>query len=307
MINIAFGFDDNFAPHCAATEASVLANHKIITEEDKIHFFFFCNISDENKEKLLQLKKIQDFKHTFVNIDESEFKGLPLRNGQKVAIYNVLMIPVLIPSEIKKIIYLDSDLIVNKDISQLWNINIDDYPVAAVKDDYKGKPNYFNSGVMILNIPKLKEFGYYDKWKEYVKENTHKMTLHDQDILNPILRLKAFYLPVNWNVHHGIFQTLYENFCKKDSNGFLSFCHIVHYSTKVKPWHALPVHPLKNLYFKYLLMTPWSNDVKKYPASLKIKCFCKMFFKYWFVHPAFFVKPKFWKEIGKKGWLMTLY
>ncbi|MCL1971790.1 MAG: glycosyltransferase family 8 protein [Endomicrobia bacterium] len=307
MINIAFGLDDSFAPHCGATAASILVNHKLLTEEDKIHFFFFCNVSDENKEKLLKLKEIQDFDHTFINVDESEFEGLPLRNGQKIAIYNVLMVPMLLSSDVKKIIYLDCDLILNKDISELWKINTDDYPVAAVKDNYRRKPNYFNSGVMVFNIPKLKEFNYYDKWKKYVKEKTYKMILHDQDILNPVLRANTLYLPENWNVHHGIFLTLYDKYSKKNFNDFLSFCHIVHYSTQIKPWHALPVHPLKNLYFKYLAMTPWHGSAKKYPASVKIKHFCKLFLKYWYVHPAFFVKPRFWKEVGRKGWLMTLY
>jgi lipopolysaccharide biosynthesis glycosyltransferase len=39
MINIVFGLDDNFARHCGATIASILDNHKIKTETDKIHFF----------------------------------------------------------------------------------------------------------------------------------------------------------------------------------------------------------------------------------------------------------------------------
>ncbi|MDR2426241.1 MAG: glycosyltransferase family 8 protein [Endomicrobium sp.] len=307
MINIAFGLDDNFAPHCGAAVVSILSNHKLLSDEDKIHFFFFGNLSNENKEKLSSLKEIQDFRETFIEVDNSEFDKLPLRNGQRIAIYNVLMIPDLIPSEIKKVIFLDCDIIVNKDISELWNIDIKDHLVAAVKDNYMGKQNYFNSGVMVFNLPKLREFCFYDKWKEYIKYNVYKMTLHDQDILNPVLMSNTFYLPVNWNVHHGIYLTLYKQYDKKDIDSFLSFCNIVHYSTKVKPWHSLSVHPLKYLYFKYAEITPWKNQIKKYSWYAKTKSFLKIFFKYWFVHPVFFVKPKFWKSIKQKGWLMTLY
>lgn len=307
MINIAFGLDDNFARHCAATAASVLSNHAITSEESKIHFYFFGSLTEANKKNLLKLKKVQDFESTFIDVDFSEFEGLPLRNGQKIAIYNVLMIPVLMPETVKKVIYLDSDTIVNKDISELWNVDLGDHLLAAVEDNYRGKSQHFNSGVMVFNIPKLRSFSYYEKWKEYVKKHVDRMRLHDQDILNPVLRLHALYLPVNWNVHHSIFVSLYKKYNKKNIKEFISFCNIVHYSTKVKPWHPLPVHPLKGLYFKYLLMTPWCGHIEEYPKSAKVKKFLKLFFKYWYVHPAFFVKPKFWKEISKKGWLMTLY
>ncbi|MDR1195392.1 MAG: glycosyltransferase family 8 protein [Endomicrobium sp.] len=307
MINIAFGLDNNFAPHCAASMASILSNHKILSDEDKIHFFFFGNLDDDNKEKLLSLKEIQDFESDFIGIDCSEFSKLPLRNGQQVAIYNVLLIPNLLPQQIKKVIVLDCDTIVNTDISQLWKIDIKSSLVAAVKDNYMGKRNYFNSGVMALNVPKLREFGFYEKWKEYVKYNVEKMTLHDQDILNPVLMSNIFYLPVNWNVHHGIFLTLYDKYGKKDIDSFLSFCYIVHYSTKIKPWHPLPVHPLKCLYFKYAAMTPWKNKFQKHSFYAKTKSFLRILLKYWFVHPAFMFKPKFWRKIKQKGWLMTLY
>ena len=65
-----------------------------------------------------------------------------------------------------KIIYLDGDILVQKDLTELYNIDIDGYYVAAVddtgkiyhkKDVYAKYPNYFNSGVMLLNLKKCRE------------------------------------------------------------------------------------------------------------------------------------------------------
>lgn len=307
MINIAFGLDDNFARHCAAAVASVLCNHKVLSGRDRLHIYFFGNLSEENRNNLLKLKKIQDFEHTFIELDHSEFEGLPLSRGRTFAIYNVLMIPVLLAGKEKKIIFLDCDLIVNRDIAELWNIDIGDSLLAAVSDNYRKKEGFFNSGVMVLNIAGLLEFGYYGKWKEYVKYNIDKMVLHDQDILNPVLRFNTLFLPVNWNVHYGIFLTLYGKYDKKNIAQALSFCYIVHFSTRIKPWHPLLVHPMSDLYFKYLLMTPWGGLMENFSKFLKIRNFLGMFFKYWFVHPACFIKPKFWRSIRKRGWLITLY
>jgi Lipopolysaccharide biosynthesis proteins, LPS:glycosyltransferases len=307
MINIAFGFDDNFASHCGAAVASVLVNHKVTSEEDKIHFFFLGNISDENKARLRELKKIQDFEGTFISVDQSEFNGLPLRNGQKIAIYNVLLIPELVPDNVNKIIFLDCDLIVNKDITELWNTDVKDYMVAAVMDRYRKDENFFNSGVMVLNVKKLRDFDFYTKWKKYIEKNVCNMILHDQDILNPVLEGNVFFIAENWNVHHGVFLKLYDKFNKRNMKDFSDYCYIIHYSTKIKPWHPLPVHPLKDYYFKYALMTFWKDQITDYPVYLKASVFLKLLLKYWIVHPVFFIKKKFWKNIKKKGWLMTLY
>lgn len=83
------------------------------------------------------------------------------------------MILNLFPKEIEKIIYLDSDVIINLDIKTLWEIDIGDKPLAAVpeianesidpqlffpicREGFVKGENYFNSGVMVMNLERLR-------------------------------------------------------------------------------------------------------------------------------------------------------
>jgi lipopolysaccharide biosynthesis glycosyltransferase len=197
-LNIVFGVDDNFAKHCGATIASILSNHKI--KEDKIKILLIGDLNDYNKNKFVALKKIQDFEIEFLKINEKDFKDLPIFKsyGSKTksfATYYRLLITEILPSSIEKVIYLDCDVILNKDISELWSTNVDNYLAACVELDN----GYFNAGVMILNLYELRKFKFYDKWKKYIKDNSFKID-YDQGILNDVIGHNVLFLPTNWNL-----------------------------------------------------------------------------------------------------------
>jgi lipopolysaccharide biosynthesis glycosyltransferase len=150
---------------------SILSNHKIENNNYKINFFLIGNLTNENKREFISLKKIQDFEIEFIGINEKQFKGLPIFKTYdskivSLANYYRLLIPELLPSEIEKVIYLDCDIILNKDISELWNINIKNYLGGCVEIGQ----SYFNSGVMVLNLYEFRKFNFHHKWKEYVEK-----------------------------------------------------------------------------------------------------------------------------------------
>ena len=82
----------------------------------------------------------------------------------------------------EKLLYLDIDMMISDDISKLYNIDIDDYEYAAVKELYGCifvRPDYINSGMLLLNINKIKETRLLEKAREKIK--TKKMLFPDQD------------------------------------------------------------------------------------------------------------------------------
>ena len=91
----------------------------------------------------------------------------------------------------KKILYLDCDLVVYDDISKLFNIDIEEYEIAMAKDFY-GKffinPKYMNSGVVLMNMPKIKENNSFEKARIMCK--TKKLLLPDQTALNRCCKRK---------------------------------------------------------------------------------------------------------------------
>jgi lipopolysaccharide biosynthesis glycosyltransferase len=304
VINIVFALDNNFVRHCAAAMASILDNHKILSEDDEIHFFILGNLTNYNKELLLSLRRIQNFKCAFIAMDESQFKKVPLE-GRSITLCYRLVIPEVMPENVDKVIHLDCDLILNTDIKKLWDINIDGYLLSAVLDEphENKKKTYFNAGVMVFNIKKLREFDFRNKWRSYVdnlSENT-KLKYYDQDILNDILDGNVFFLPPNWNVEKYNLEKFFSNYKESEKN-----LYIIHYTTQAKPWLPLSNHPFKHLYIRYAKMTPWKYGVGKYKWTSKLKYASKVIFKYWFVHPIFFLKPKFWMRVKKVGFLRAI-
>jgi len=306
MINITFGINDTYAKYCSATIASVLTNHKLLSDEDKIHFFILGNLSDATKTKLLSLKRIQDFECSFINIDDSVFSKIPLKGYHVSGCYR-LLIPEILPSSVEKIIYLDSDLILNIDIKKLWDINIDSHLLAAVIDEPQNnrKNTYFNAGISVYNVKNLKAFNFPDKWRGYVEALPKGATLkyYDQDILNAIID-NVLFLPPSWNVEkYNLRQMLKSG---KSISELSKEIYIIHYTTQAKPWFPLSDHPFKNLYVKYAKMTPWADEIANHSLTAKTSYLAKLILKYWLIHPVFFLRPKFYRKVRENGFLTTI-
>lgn len=99
-----------------------------------------------------------------------------------------------------KIIYLDVDTIINNDIGELYNIDISNYEVGAVRDimfvNFVGFFNYFNSGVMLLNLDKIRQTKSFEKAIELC---IHKrMAFADQDALNKSIKHRLM-IPYKFN------------------------------------------------------------------------------------------------------------
>jgi lipopolysaccharide biosynthesis glycosyltransferase len=285
MINVLFGLDEKYAKYCATTIISILQNHKLHSDENKIHFFFIGNLKKESKAKLISLKKIQHFEYTFLEIDTSEFDGLPkLPANITIAGYNRLMATELLPKEVSRIIYLDCDIVLNADIKHIWEIDINNYLLAAVRDKlYKDyKDTYFNSGFMFLNLKELRDFDFYNKWKNYSKThpNIFELKFGDQDILNAITEDRIMFLSEDYNCYN--------------SNLFSDKTIVVHFGGS-KPWEPTCLHPrtFKEIYWKYTDQNPWRINSK----SEKAKAYVKYIIKFLRKQPLFFLKKKYYSRI----------
>lgn len=135
-----------------------------------------------------------------------------------------------------KYIYLDTDTIINQDLSILYNLNIDGYELGVVRDAYAPNPHYFNSGVMLVNHKECLKTDLYEKARQIV---IHKRLLYtDQTALNRACT-KRLMLPLIFNskdkyskaivVHH--------------------FCNVrKHWFHRIKPWEVNLVKEKMNAY-----------------------------------------------------------
>ena len=190
---------------------SLLENNKNI---QKIYLLLETdNIKDiPNLDKII---KKYNVKLEIINFNNIFDKLVNKGNINRDTIYsNFCFARLALPSLVKeeKIIYIDTDAIVLKDISHLWKIDMTDYYVAGCKDygiirdgtyerlGINGK--YVNSGVIILNLKKIREDNIQEKWFEVI--NNNELKYPDQDALNLICQNHELYLPsmynYTWNV-----------------------------------------------------------------------------------------------------------
>jgi lipopolysaccharide biosynthesis glycosyltransferase len=163
----------------------------------------------------------------FKELEEIIPKGinLPLdKSSYPLTIYLRLFIPSFIPKEVEKILYLDVDMIVRKDLSTLFATDLGDNIVAAVQDprlltfdnswggvkNYEelgipGKTHYFNSGLLLMDAQKWRDEQIAEKTVECINNNQKYVNYPDQYGLNVVLANRWFELDTRWN-HFACFE-----------------------------------------------------------------------------------------------------
>lgn len=292
-INICVSTDNNYSQYAGTVIASTLANAKA---GDKLSFYILDGgISDENKEKIISLKKIKDCNISFVKIDENmfdDYKLIKTHSYLTLPAYYRLKIPSLLP-DIDKIIYFDCDIIVNSSLRDLFNQNINDFAIAAVKDInkrmLKKNPKYFNSGMLLINLDYWRKNNIEQIILDFTKDNFKNIKTGDQEILNRVLHNQVKIINDAWNVQSS-------NFTNRSS--YTTSPKIIHFVAKKKPWHWASFSVHKNLYFKYLQLTPWKLNEQDYKhwTTDNQKASIIEYLKY---RPMFFLRPRFYEALFK--------
>lgn len=83
-----------------------------------------------------------------------------------------------------KLLYLDADIMFNRDVHLLYDVDVESYEYAAARDHY-GKylinPNYVNAGVLLFNMPEMRRTGIFEKARAILREK--QLTFADQSAL----------------------------------------------------------------------------------------------------------------------------
>ena len=138
-----------------------------------------------------------------------------------------------------KILYLDADIMFNRDIHLLYDIDIDGYEYAAAPDHY-GKylihPRYINAGVLLFNMKKMRETGIFEKARELIK--TKKLVFADQSALIRATERRKL-LPQRFNDQKFLHRhTVVRHFSKRLF--WLPYPH----TDNVKQWQVSRVHKI---------------------------------------------------------------
>ena len=266
VIPIFFAVDDGYIPFLAVSLQSLIENSK--KENFYLIKILYTNISEENQ------KKIQKFEQENVSIEfvdlnyyiEKIKDKLYTRDYYSKTTYFRLFIPNLYP-QYTKALYLDSDIVVLEDVADLYNTNMENYLVAAAPDDviqtievfqeYAEKVvgvadyrNYFNAGVLLMNLDELRKFDFQEKFI-YSLDKIKFSVAQDQDYLNRLCKGRVKIVDSNWN-RMPIAR-------EKENQGDIK---LIHYNLAYKPWHFEDIL-YKDYFWNYAKKTEFFDTIQK--------------------------------------------
>ncbi len=240
VIPVFYACDDNFVKYTIVSLHSMIRNAS--TEEQYRVYVLHTGISDGMKEKVLALQT-DNFEITFEDVTpylHSIADKLPIRDYYSKTTYYRLFIAEMFP-EYDKAIYIDSDTVVQGDISELYYTDIGDAYVGACHeqamvqvDEYGtyvekvvgvSRHNFFNAGVLLINCDQFRLHFVLDKFIEYLHVYNFVVT-QDEDYLNLICKDHVCWLDQRWNTE--IFGEIPYS---------IEQAKVLHYIMTSKPWH----------------------------------------------------------------------
>jgi lipopolysaccharide biosynthesis glycosyltransferase len=271
--------DDKYAMPMAVTLFSALVNY---TGKDPLEIYVFDGgISRANQIKVKRcVDRASSQKATlhWVKTDPDKVRNLESIRWFSQAMYLRLLIPDYLPKNCEKVLYLDSDLIVEDDLAKLWGTRIDDHAIHAVQDplmpfvtDAYGKKqclrtgaDLFNTGVLLLNLRRFRSERLRDKAFDYIKRMKGRLYLPDQDALNFAANENWGRLHPRWNIpisqittKGGLWNTISWKRMELMVDKLLDSPGIYHFMGDIKPWELDKWDPSQYIFFHYLQMSGW--------------------------------------------------
>ena len=245
-ISISFCMDNIYILNTYVAIISILSNKN---DNTFISFYLITSkdFEKDNKDIILSLyEQYEFFNISFIKMDNRFDNVKTFRYITKTA-YFKLTLAELLP-QLNKIIYLDSDIIVYKDLYNLFNLNFNNnlFLASGIYGvyKYKNKSLSFNTGVLLLNLKRMREFNFTKKI-ENILSNGFKDTkyfLHDQAIINQFFFDYIGYLEPGFNSRNSLLKYNSEYYIgKKDYKSYFNLIHsekhpyIYHFTGDNKP------------------------------------------------------------------------
>lgn len=251
-IPVLLCFDANYANYAAVASYSAQKN----TQTPLIFYWLTTAESRDRAEKL------KDHLHGFgmeirlLTVDLFQISQWKTGYHFTSANYLRLFAPDLL-SEEKKVIYIDCDTIVLTDLRDLYDTPLADSFFAGVVDEFGGvaskvpfapEDKYINSGVLLMDVNRLRNDGFFERVVVLYQQYEYQITLADQCLINKYAEGKKLLLDPKWN------RQLFARDLKEEE--FMKFTNtqnssILHFFGEVKPWHSSCSPCIAKLWWEY--------------------------------------------------------
>lgn len=240
IIPIFYACDENFVKYTVVSLHSMMTNAS--PDKQYIVYILYTDITEATQTSVLAMAN-EYFEIRFIDMTDylkSISDKLPLRDYYSKTTYYRLFIAEMF-TEYAKAVYIDSDTIVQGDISEFFNTDIKDAYVGAcheqvmIQMDVFGnyvekvigvsRYNFFNAGILLINCEQFRLHFVLDKFIDYLHYYNFVVT-QDEDYLNLICKDHVYWIDQRWNT---------EVFC--DIAYPIEQANVLHYIMTSKPWH----------------------------------------------------------------------
>jgi lipopolysaccharide biosynthesis glycosyltransferase len=251
-MTVCFVVTDQYCHAFAVTLISFFEHLKGITPNEVEVFIISDGLSKGNEKKLLRISKKYTFTYTILTANKSDFKGLPLNNHWHPSFYYRFLIADI--HHVNKILYLDCDLLIQQDITQLWNESLHGKLLAAVQNPeimhnhllgLESTQDYFNAGIMLIDLKRWRDEKISQRAMEFLHLNGDNLFWPDQDAVNYLANNDWQRIDPKWNVQSEFFTGGGGKlkYLEKEVHAAIQNPAIIHFTGQSKPWDYFNRHP----------------------------------------------------------------
>lgn len=245
--------DDKFIDPFEVFLASLLKHTEVRPSTGLILLYDSASMSADGLERLKR-DVLPRFGIGYAFIDcrsimPSSIKWQPSDHVSKATYYRLFFFD-LLPENVERIVYIDIDMVVTGDISDLFDVPFEE-PIAAV-NHYSGTDEvrlwgdaggaYFNAGLIVFDVLKIKAQGFVQRYIEVLETMSDRIVWHDQDVLNIAHDNQWHHLPWYYNLTRSAEQALAPVDTTK--------VRVIHYDGWNKPWLKGVVRPLDDFWHR---------------------------------------------------------
>ncbi|MCI8390647.1 MAG: glycosyltransferase family 8 protein [Roseburia sp.] len=201
---------------------------------------------------------------------------LPYNEQWSIETYFRLLLQDILPDDVGRLIYLDADIIINRPLREMYELDFAGMDLMAAKDTgwslvrekYNEKQKelinrvletghgYFNAGVLLMNIEKIRKKYSFQTYLDAIKRWDYQMYAFDQDILNDVHATKAGYFDAEvYNLGARVAHNQNKTYADMKDTA------IIHY-TGFKPWDSGNCHyDIEKLWWEYAKKTPFYQEL----------------------------------------------
>lgn len=278
-------FDRAYAAHAAVVIASAVrylppGSARILCLHD--------GIDAEYRSKVESVAPGQAF--VWVEIEQGDIPDMPEKGHiNRVSLFR-LGLERFAPADWSRVIYLDSDLVIGHDLTDIWQVDLEGHPIGAIRDVYQNtdalqtrfalplsqEDFYFNAGVLVIDLDAVRQSRDLSSCLQFLIDLDFDLEFLDQDALNVTFWNRWKPLNGAWNVQ----RYLQKSDPMRQHWAPYRRPAIIHFITRDKPWTRNVWHPWAGAYWQVLDKTPFADEVAaRYHVTLLDRL--RIHLRYW--------------------------